>query len=139
MTIKALGYMRIEATDVAAWRVFGTKVLGMVEGDGANPDALYLRMDDFAARLVIVPGDRDRLLVAGWEVACAADLDELRGRLTAAGVEWVDGTRDELAERRVEGMIRFFRPGRQHAGGVLRRAVSGPQVRQPVRPQVRHR
>ncbi len=110
MTIKALGYMRIEATDVAAWRVLGTKVLGMVEGDGANPDALYLRMDDFAARLVIVPVDRDRLLVAGWEVACAADLDELRGRLTAAGVEWVDGTRDELAERRVEGMIRFSDP-----------------------------
>ncbi|CPZ60309.1 Possible 2%2C3-dihydroxybiphenyl 1%2C2-dioxygenase [Mycobacteroides abscessus] len=25
--IKALGYMRIQATDVAAWREFGTKVL----------------------------------------------------------------------------------------------------------------
>ncbi len=37
MTLKALGYMRIEATDVGAWRDFGTKVLGMVEGDGAIP------------------------------------------------------------------------------------------------------
>jgi dihydroxybiphenyl dioxygenase BphC-like protein len=31
MSIKALGYMRIEATDVAAWREFALKVLGMVE------------------------------------------------------------------------------------------------------------
>ncbi len=56
MSIKALGYMRIEATDVAAWREFGLKVLGMVEGEGAIPDALYLRMDDFAR----APGDRAR-------------------------------------------------------------------------------
>ncbi|TXI51633.1 MAG: 2,3-dihydroxybiphenyl 1,2-dioxygenase, partial [Mycolicibacter arupensis] len=55
--IKALGYMRIESTDVAAWREFGLKVLGMVEGQGTVPGALYLRMDDVAARLVIVPGE----------------------------------------------------------------------------------
>ena len=36
MSIKALGYMRIEATDVAAWREFALKVLGMVEGDGSS-------------------------------------------------------------------------------------------------------
>ncbi|MTE17543.1 2,3-dihydroxybiphenyl 1,2-dioxygenase, partial [Nocardia sp. CT2-14] len=59
MGIQALGYVRIEATDMAAWREYGLKVLGMMEGDGANPDALYLRMDDFAARLVIIPGEKD--------------------------------------------------------------------------------
>lgn len=32
MAIKALGYMRIEATDMAAWREYGLKVLGMMEG-----------------------------------------------------------------------------------------------------------
>lgn len=32
MSIKSLGYLRIEATDVAAWREYGLKVLGMVEG-----------------------------------------------------------------------------------------------------------
>lgn len=115
MSIKALGYMRIEATDVAAWREFGLKVLGMVEGEGAIPDALYLRMDDFAARLVIVPGERDRLLVSGWEVADAPALQALRETLNKAGVEFVEGTREEKAERRVEGMIRFSDP----AGNVL--------------------
>ena len=32
MSIRSLGYLRIEATDVAAWREYGLKVLGMVEG-----------------------------------------------------------------------------------------------------------
>lgn len=91
MTLKALGYMRIEATDVGAWRDFGTKVLGMVEGDGgAIPDALYLRMDEFAARLVIVPGEKDRLLVSGWEVADAAALQTLRETLGKAGVDFTE-------------------------------------------------
>ena len=115
MSIKALGYMRIEATDVAAWRQFGVKVLGMVEGEGSIPDALYLRMDDFAARLVIVPGEQDRLLISGWEVADAPALQNLRESLSKAGVDFVEGTRDEIRERRVEGLIRFSDP----AGNVL--------------------
>ncbi|MEU6587618.1 2,3-dihydroxybiphenyl 1,2-dioxygenase, partial [Nocardia sp. NPDC046763] len=110
MSIKALGYMRIEATDMAAWREYGLKVLGMMEGDGLNPDALYLRMDDFAARLVIVPGEQDRLLVSGWEVTDARGLQQLRETLSKAGVAFTEGTKEELGERRVEGMIRFQDP-----------------------------
>ncbi|WP_370465896.1 iron-dependent extradiol dioxygenase HsaC [Nocardia sp. GTS18] len=110
MSIRALGYMRIEATDMAAWREYGLKVLGMMEGTGLNPDALYLRMDDFAARLVIVPGEQDRLLVSGWEVTDARGLQQLRETLDKAGVEYTEGTKDELGERRVEGMIRFQDP-----------------------------
>ena len=60
MTIKSLGYLRIESTDVGAWREYGLKVLGMVEGSGPTEGALYLRMDEFPARLVIVPGEHDR-------------------------------------------------------------------------------
>lgn len=111
MSIKALGYMRIEATDMAAWREYGLKVLGMMEGDGLNPDALYLRMDEFAARLVIVPGERDRLLVSGWEVTDARGLQQLRETLDKAGVDFTEGTKEELGERRVEGLIRFQDPG----------------------------
>src|SRR5947208_16681673 len=115
MSIKALGYMRIEATDVPAWREFALKVLGMVEGDGAEEGALYLRMDEMAARLVIVPGEHDRLLVSGWEVADAPALQDLRETLDKAGVEFTEGTREDKRERRVEGLIRFNDP----AGNVL--------------------
>lgn len=110
MAIRSLGYLRIEATDMDAWRVYGLKVLGMVEGSGADPNALYLRMDDFPARLVIVPGEKDRLAQAGWEAANAAELDDVRTRLDAASVPYKEGTPEELADRRVAEMISFTDP-----------------------------
>src|SRR5437899_1131325 len=110
MSIRALGYMRIEATDMAAWREYGLKVLGMMEGDGPDKDSLYLRMDDFPARLVIVPGDQDRLQVSGWEITDAPALQRLRETLSKAGVNFTEGSKQELADRRVEGMIRFQDP-----------------------------
>jgi 3,4-dihydroxy-9,10-secoandrosta-1,3,5(10)-triene-9,17-dione 4,5-dioxygenase len=108
--IRSLGYLRIESADVAAWREFGVRVLGMVEGRGPDADALYLRMDDFPARLVIVPGERDRLLASGWEVAGEADLAEVGRALDEAGVAVKAGTAAELAERRVGQMLRFDDP-----------------------------
>ncbi|NGY63552.1 2,3-dihydroxybiphenyl 1,2-dioxygenase [Lentzea sp. NEAU-D13] len=110
MGIRSLGYLRIEATDMARWREFGLKVLGMVEGKGATEGALYLRMDDFPARLVIVPGESDRLLASGWEAATEAELDEVAKRLASAGVSYVEGSAEDLAERRVNGLIRFEDP-----------------------------
>ena len=108
--IASLGYLRIESADVAAWREFGVRVLGMVEGRGPNAGALYLRMDDFPARLVIVPGDQDRLLASGWEVAGEAELARVGRILDEAGVAVKAGTPAELAERRVGQMLRFDDP-----------------------------
>ena len=114
MSIRSLGYMRVEATDMAAWRDFGCKVLGMVEGSGTTEGALYLRMDEFPARLVIVPGDTDRLLVSGWECANAAGLQEIRQRLDAEGTAYREATKAELAERCVDEMIAFDDPSGNH-------------------------
>ena len=108
--IGSLGYLRIEAAGTGAWREFGTKLLGMVEGRGPEPGAVYLRMDDFPARLVIVPGETDRLAVSGWEVACEADLAEIARSLDRAGVPAKAGTPEELALRRVAGLLRFDDP-----------------------------
>ncbi|WP_116040978.1 iron-dependent extradiol dioxygenase HsaC [Amycolatopsis palatopharyngis] len=110
MGIRSLGYLRIEATDMAKWREYGLKVLGMVEGSGTHPDALYLRMDDFPARLVIVPGETDRLARTGWEVANAGELEQMRTRLHEHGVPFKEGTADELADRRVDELISFDDP-----------------------------
>jgi len=110
MSIRSLGYLRIEATDVGAWREYGLKVLGMVEGSGATDGALYLRMDEFPARLVIVPGRHDRLRAAGWETANAAGLQEIRNRLDVEGTPYKEATAAELADRRVDAMIIFDDP-----------------------------
>ena len=110
MSIRSLGYLRIESTDVAAWREYGLKVLGMIEGRGSTEGALYLRMDDFPARLVIVPGEHDRLSEAGWECANAEGLQEIRNRLDVEGTPYKEATAAELADRRVDEMIRFSDP-----------------------------
>jgi 3,4-dihydroxy-9,10-secoandrosta-1,3,5(10)-triene-9,17-dione 4,5-dioxygenase len=113
--IRSLGYLRIESTDVGAWREFGVRMLGMIEGRGPEAGAVYLRMDDFPARLVIVPGERDALLASGWEVASEGALAEVGRALEAAGVAVKAGTAAELAERRVTRLLRFDDP----AGNVL--------------------
>jgi 3,4-dihydroxy-9,10-secoandrosta-1,3,5(10)-triene-9,17-dione 4,5-dioxygenase len=103
--ISSLGYLRIESADPAAWREFGTRVLGMAEGRGPDAAAVYLRMDDFPARLVVVPGERERLLAVGWEVADSRALAMAASALTAAGVVVKSGDADELADRRVGGLL----------------------------------
>jgi 3,4-dihydroxy-9,10-secoandrosta-1,3,5(10)-triene-9,17-dione 4,5-dioxygenase len=131
MGIRSLGYLRIEATDMDRWREFGLKVLGMVEGTGADPAALYLRMDDFPARLVIFPGERDRLAQSGWEVANEAELTEVGERLAAAGVTVKEGDDADLADRRVAGLIRFDDPSGNtlevfHGAALQHRRVVSP-------------
>jgi 3,4-dihydroxy-9,10-secoandrosta-1,3,5(10)-triene-9,17-dione 4,5-dioxygenase len=110
MSIRSLGYLRVEATDVAAWRTFGTKVLGMVEGRGPDPTALYLRTDDFPARIVVVPGERDRLAVSGFELANSADLAAVARTLEEGGVAVKAASAADLADRRVAEMIQFDDP-----------------------------
>ncbi|MFT4200902.1 iron-dependent extradiol dioxygenase HsaC [Gordonia sp. (in: high G+C Gram-positive bacteria)] len=108
--IRSLGYMRIDATDIDAWREYGLKVLGMVEGKGLTPGALYLRMDDFPARLVIVPSDRDHLASSGWECANAEALQDVRDRLKKGGIAFREGTDEEKADRAVDELVIFEDP-----------------------------
>ena len=127
-SISSLGYLRIESPDPGAWREFGVRVLGMAEGRGPDADALYLRMDDFPARLVILPGERDRLLASGWEVAGEDALAEVGRALADAGVAVKAGTPAELAERRVAGLLRFDDP----AGNALEVFAGAALEHRPV-------
>jgi 3,4-dihydroxy-9,10-secoandrosta-1,3,5(10)-triene-9,17-dione 4,5-dioxygenase len=131
MSIRSLGYLRIETTKIDEWRVYGLKVLGMVEGKGETPGALYLRMDDFPARLVIVPGEQDRLIASGWETENEAGLRWVADRLSAAGVPYKEGSADELADRRVAGLITFDDPSGNtlevfHGAALQHRRVVSP-------------
>jgi 3,4-dihydroxy-9,10-secoandrosta-1,3,5(10)-triene-9,17-dione 4,5-dioxygenase len=67
-------------------------------------------MDDFPARLVIVPGEQDKLAEAGWECANAEGLQEIRKRLDVEGTPYKEATAADLAERRVDEMIQFSDP-----------------------------
>ena len=128
--VGSLGYLRIASADPGAWREFGTRVLGLSEGRGPNPAAAYRRIDDFPARLVIVPGDADRLEATGLEFAHAAALDEApapsRRPASRSGPP-----SPELAERRVGRLAARSRPVRQRARALLR---GGPGDRPAVSP-----
>ncbi len=131
MSIRSLGYLRIESAKLDEWRVYGLKVLGMVEGRGETPGALYLRMDDFPARLVIVPGESERLLASGWEAENEAGLQWVVDRLEAAGVAYKEGSAEELADRRVAGLVTFADPSGNtlevfHGAALQHRRVVSP-------------
>jgi len=108
--IKSMGYVRVQATDLDAWRAFAGDVLGLAESRGPAPENLYYRIDEVTARVVVFPGETDRLECVGWELADHDALQQAREHLVKAGVEVEEGTAEELAERRVQELIRFSDP-----------------------------
>lgn len=108
--IRSMGYVRVASTDLEQWRLFAGKVLGLAEGRGPDSANLYYRIDQVSARLVVFPSDVDRLEATGWEVADHQALQDAREHLQKAGVEFEEGTPEELAERRVQELVRFSDP-----------------------------
>jgi 2,3-dihydroxybiphenyl 1,2-dioxygenase len=104
MTVQGLGYVGVDSGRLEEWADFGSAVMGMqvVPDTGGS---VHLRMDDRFSRWIVLPSDREGLGFIGWEVADAAALDEVRRALDAAGVEVRDGAAEELAERRVQGLL----------------------------------
>ncbi|MCF6390861.1 biphenyl-2,3-diol 1,2-dioxygenase [Mycobacterium sp. MBM] len=108
--IKSLGYVTVQATDIPRWRQFAFGALGFAAGSGPDPDSLYLRMDERAARIIVSPGDTDKIVTVGWEVRDSADLDEVKRTLEAAGTPYKELSLAEADSRRVEEVIAFEDP-----------------------------
>jgi 3,4-dihydroxy-9,10-secoandrosta-1,3,5(10)-triene-9,17-dione 4,5-dioxygenase len=101
MTVRSLGYVVVEATDLGAWRRFAGEVLGLMEGAAGPDGSLRLRIDQRPFRIAVVPGKRDRFLCCGWEFRDAAELEAVIGTLKGAGVEVRRGSEAEAANRAV--------------------------------------
>ena len=108
--LKSLGYVTVQATDLPRWRQFAFDVLGFAKGAGPDKDALYLRMDERAARIIVVPGDTDKIVTVGWEVRDHAALERVKAALDAAGVPVKELSQAEADARRVEEVIAFDDP-----------------------------
>ncbi|MET7896563.1 VOC family protein [Streptomyces mirabilis] len=109
--IRGLGYVRVSATDLAAWRDFAFTAIGFAEGAGPEAGALHLRMDERHARLVIVPGDVDRVEAVGWEVTDHLALARIERAVADAGLPVKPLTAETLRTRQVEAGITFEAPG----------------------------
>ncbi|WP_433678603.1 VOC family protein [Nocardia sp. CA-119907] len=108
--ISSLGYVKVAVSDPAAWRTFAFDVIGFAEGTGPDPDAIYLRMDEHVARLVLVPGETDKVLAIGWEVRDHRALAAAREAVEKAGIEVTALTVAEADARSVEEAITFRDP-----------------------------
>jgi 3,4-dihydroxy-9,10-secoandrosta-1,3,5(10)-triene-9,17-dione 4,5-dioxygenase len=108
--IKSLGYIKIQTSDVDRWRTLAFDVLGFAQGKGPDRDALYLRMDERFARIIVVPGDSDQVLHVGWEVRDGIALQRVRDTLERAGVAVKPLSVEEADERRVEDVFAFTDP-----------------------------
>ena len=108
--LKSLGYITISTNDIDRWRQFAFGVLGFAEGKGPDPSALYLRMDERAARIIVVPGETDRVRTVGWEVRDHAALQRVKATLDGAGVAFKQLSVDDAEARRVEEVITFEDP-----------------------------
>ncbi len=102
-TIQSLGYVRMSAPDVDAWRTYGTNVLGLQVaeelGTNGGDGTLFLRQDERSYRLAITPG-APGTTTFGWEVANRGALESLAAALDANGYE-VEQATDEYAQSRM--------------------------------------
>ncbi|WP_424214291.1 VOC family protein [Streptomyces sp. BI20] len=110
MDIRALGYLRIETTDLPAWRTHLLDILGMTEAQGSTETRLGVRIDDRVHRFQFLAGDTDRLAAAGFELADAAALATAVRELEAAGVPVKPADQATLADRRVRDLVHLEDP-----------------------------
>ena len=108
--IKSLGYVKVQTADITRWRQFAFDVLGFAEGAGPDDDALYLRMDERAARIIVVPAETDRIVTVGWEVRDHAAMERVKTALSGASVPFKQLAQEDVDGRRVEEAIAFEDP-----------------------------
>ena len=96
--ITALGYLEVRTDRLRDWSDYAGGQLGMQEVERGTGQVAF-RMDDRRQRLIVTAEPGTALACMGWEVADAAALDRLCGRLSDAGVAVSPGRRD-LADRR---------------------------------------
>lgn len=103
MAVHSLGYVRVMARDLQAWRRFAVDILGLMPGH-SPAGCLWLRTDDRPFRLLIEQGDADRYLAAGWELPSEAEYARVLRQLRTAGVALRDGSSAEAKARCVNGL-----------------------------------
>ncbi|THA31621.1 2,3-dihydroxybiphenyl 1,2-dioxygenase [Streptomyces sp. A1277] len=108
--IRGLGYLRVQTRDLSRWRELAVDALGFAVGSGPDPDGLYLRMDERRSRLVVLPGDTDRVLSVGWEVRDRFALAAVGRAVEASGTAVKPLTQEEADDRGVEEALTFTDP-----------------------------
>lgn len=112
--VRNLGYIIIEAKDPQAWADFAVSPMGAMSHTGED-NTVYIRLDHYKYRLLVVPSERDGLFASGWATANHAEYLRARDHVTETWGVVRDGTADECRLRAVEGFFSFQDPaGNRH-------------------------
>src|SRR3954466_7329713 len=128
MSVQALGYFGLGASQVADWMGFATAQLGLQAVDRGGSMRAF-RMDDRKQRLIVDGGLANGETFFGWEVADAAALDALAARLESAGVAVARGGAGLADQRCAAAVITFHDP----AGNRLEAFHGGQAADEPFR------
>src|SRR5919199_1419027 len=110
MSVSKLAYVGANATDLAAWKNYGTEVLGLEIGTDSGARLLYLRADERHHHLSLHAADNDDVAYVGWELANHESLKAAASTLERHGVRVESGKPNELADRRVLELAHFTCP-----------------------------
>lgn len=113
MDIAGLGYCVIGATAPRRWIDFGEQLAGFAaaERDGA----VLLRMDERAARMLVLPAATDHYHASGWELRSRRAFEAAKEELAAKGVPFEQATAADCDLRSVGDMICLLDPaGNRH-------------------------
>jgi len=121
--VSQLGYLGFEVSDLAAWEAFATNVLGVSVADRLDNGGFSMRWDQHHHRAFVTPGERDDLLVVGFECASLADLETTVAAIRASGIDIQEGDASLRALRRVEKVYTF-----REIGGNRAEVYCGPAM-----------
>jgi len=110
MPVRSLGYIRIGAEDLDAWRRFAGQFLGMESVLGDSAESAYFRMDDHPHRLVVTPAAQNGVEAIGLQVGGPEELAELVSAVEATGTKVTQVDQAACRDRRVTEAVSFDDP-----------------------------
>jgi hypothetical protein len=107
MGVSQLGYFVFNASNIEAWRDLAASVIGAEERRDEGSDLVRLRFDEHHHRITLRPAKTDSIVAIGWEMPSLSELESVRRKVTEHGFAVTEGTREDLADRKVGALIRF--------------------------------
>jgi 2,3-dihydroxybiphenyl 1,2-dioxygenase len=107
MAVSQLGYLVLDVSDIASWRDLATSIIGAEERRDEAADRVRLRFDEHHHRMTLRSAKTDSVAAIGWEVSSPGELESVRRKVAEQGLSIIEGTREDLADRKVEALFRF--------------------------------
>lgn len=120
MAVNQLGYLGFGVSDMSKWEDYATRVLGLEISDRGDDGTVYLRMDEHHHRISLHEDPVDDLTYVGWQAANREEFEATKAALYESGIEFMQGSREELSNRHVIDMVKF------NLSGITQEVYYGP-------------